>query len=138
VVASRVNGVLAGILETLPEIARSCPVVRLDGDGQFTLAVEAVRRHLRGSKAQHVLVGCVNDASALAAVRAFQEAGRAQRCAVLGQNAEPDARAELRRGKTPLVTSVAYFPERYGDALIRLALDILNGRPFRQPSSSST
>jgi ribose transport system substrate-binding protein len=128
VVASRVNGVLAGIHETLPDLGARCPVVHLDGDGQFTIAIERVRRHLHESKAIRVLVGCVNDASALAAVRAFQEAGRAERCAVLGQNAEPDARTELRQPRTPLVASVGYFPERYGDALIRLALDILGGK----------
>jgi len=128
VVASRVTGVLTGILEVLPELEGHCPVFHLDGDGQFKLALERVRLHLRGSKATHVLVGCVNDASALAAVRAFQEAGRADRCAVIGQNAEPDARTELRQPKTPLVASVGYFPERYGDALIRLALDILSGK----------
>ena len=128
VVASRVNGVLTGILEVLPELEGSCPVTHLDGDGQFKLALERVRRHLHGAKAKHVLVGCVNDASALAAVRAFQEAGCAERCAVVGQNAEPDARTELRQRKTPLVASVGYFPERYGEALIRLALDILSGK----------
>jgi len=46
----------------------------------------------------------------------------------VGQNAEPDARTELRTERTPLVASVGYFPERYGDALIRLALDILGGK----------
>lgn len=128
VVASRVNGVLTGILEVLPELEGHCPVIHLDGDGQFKLALERVRRHLHGSKAKHVLVGCVNDASAMAAVRAFQEAGRAERCAVVGQNAEPDARTELRQPNTPLVASVGYFPERYGEALVRLALDILSGK----------
>jgi ribose transport system substrate-binding protein len=128
VVASRVNGVLAGLLEVLPELAGHCPLVHLDGDGQFTLALDVMRRHMRGSKAKHVLVGGVNDASALAAVRAFQEAGRADRCAVVGQNAEPEARAELRQPGTPLVASVGYFPERYGEALIRLSLDILSGK----------
>jgi ribose transport system substrate-binding protein len=128
VVASRVNGILAGIHEAMPDVASKCAVIHLDGDGQFKLALEKVRKHLRGSKAKHVLVGCVNDASALAAVRAFQEAGRGDHCAVVGQNAEPDARTELRQPRTPLVASVGYFPERYGDALIRLALDILGGK----------
>jgi ribose transport system substrate-binding protein len=128
VVASRVNGVLAGMYEILPDLAARCPVVHLDGDGQYKLAIDRIRKHLRGSKAKTVLVGCVNDASALAAVRAFQEAGRADCCAVVGQNAEPDARVELRQPRTPLVASVGYFPERYGDALIHLALDILGGK----------
>jgi len=93
-------------------------------------------RRLRESKAQHVLVGAANDPSALGAARAFQEAGRAATCAVVGQNAEPDARAELREPRTPLIASVGYFPEKYGDGLIRLALDILAGKA--QPIGRAT
>jgi len=102
--------------------------VSLNGEGLFNVAFECVRRHLRVSKARRTLVGTINDASALAAVRAFQEAGRGEGCAVIGQNAEPDARAELRQPRTPLVGTVAHFPEKYGEALIRLALDILGGK----------
>jgi len=85
---------------------------KIDGDGQFKTSLDKVRRHLRQSKAKHVLVGAANDPSALGAVRAFQEAGRERTCAIAGQNAEPDARAELREPRTPFVASVAYFPER--------------------------
>jgi ribose transport system substrate-binding protein len=63
--------------------------------------------------------------SALGALRAFEEAGRAGDCAIVGQNAEPEARAELRSANTRLIASVGYFPEKYGDGLLRLALDIL-------------
>jgi len=76
-----------------------------------------------------VLVGAINDPSALGALRAFQEAGRAENCAVMGQNASPEGRVELREPKTRFVGSVAYFPERYGDDLIRVSIDILNQRP---------
>jgi ribose transport system substrate-binding protein len=126
--ASRVKGVMAGIREVLHD-APGFPVVSIDADGQFKTALERVRRHLRGSKAERVLVGAANDSSALGAARAFQEAGRADTCAIAGQNAEPDARAELREPRTPLIASVGYFPEKYGDGLIRLALDILARRP---------
>jgi len=88
-----------------------------------------VRRHLRESNARRILVGAVNDPSALGALRAFQEAGRADDCAIAGQNAEPETRAELRAPHTRLIASVAYFPEKYGEGLIRLALDILGGKP---------
>jgi ribose transport system substrate-binding protein len=125
--ASRTRGVLAGAREVLRGHV-TAPVVTIDGDGQFKTALERVRRHLRGSRATHVIVGAANDPSALGAVRAFQEAGRADACAVVGQNAEPDARAELREPRSPLVASVAYFPEKYGEGLIRLALDILAQR----------
>jgi ribose transport system substrate-binding protein len=124
----RIRGMLAGIREVLRE-AESCPVHLVDGDGQFKTALEKVRKHLRESKARHTLVGAANDPSALGAVRAFEEAGRASTCAIVSQNAEPDARIELRAPRTPLIGSVAYFPEKYGDGLIRLALDILAHKP---------
>jgi ribose transport system substrate-binding protein len=128
-VHGRLSGVLAGIRETLHDAVESCPVVSIDCDGQFKTALEKVRKHIRESRASTVLVGAANDPSALGAARAFQEAGRAGTCAIVGHNAEPDARAELREPRTPLVASVAFFPERYGDGLIKLAFDILAHRP---------
>jgi ribose transport system substrate-binding protein len=62
-------------------------------------------------------------------VRAFEEAGRRSDCAVVGQNAEAEARVEMREPRSPLIGSVAYYPERYGDGLIRLSLDILARKP---------
>jgi ribose transport system substrate-binding protein len=109
-------------------MAESCRTVSIDGDGQFQTTHERVRKYLRESKARRILVGAVNDSSALGALRAFQEAGRAADCAIVGQNAETEARAELRTPGTRLVASVAYFPEKYGDGLIRLALDILGNK----------
>jgi ribose transport system substrate-binding protein len=125
---SRVRGILDGIEQVLrsPE---KCPTVLIDGDGQFQTAIERVRRHLRESRAQRVLVGATNDPSALGTLRAFEEAGRNNGCAVVGQNAEPEVRSELRRPGTRLIGSVAFFAEKYGEGLIHLALDILAGKP---------
>lgn len=123
----RLTGTLVGINLVLTS-AKNARVTYLEGDGNFGTSLEAVRRHLHSSSARHVLVGAVNDPSALGALRAFQEAGRADCCAVMGQNASPEGRAELREHGTRLVGSVAYFPERYGEDLIRLSVDILNQR----------
>jgi ribose transport system substrate-binding protein len=124
----RLSGLLVGINLVLPSAA-SCSVIYLDGDGELGKSFEAVRRHLRSSSAKRVLVGAINDPSALGALRAFQEAGRAENCAVIGQNASPEGRAELRVRKSRFVGSVAYFPERYGSDLIRVSIDILSHRP---------
>jgi ribose transport system substrate-binding protein len=123
----RLSGMLVGLNLVLPN-AKGCRVTYLDGDGNLGPSFEAVRRHLRSSRAQKILVGAINDPSALGALRAFQEAGRAENCAIMGQNASPEGRAELRQPDTRLVGSVAFFPERYGDDLIRVSLDILNQR----------
>ena len=128
-VQGRIEGVQAGLRETLRDSMATCPVVTIDGDGDFNKTLERVRVHLRRTDRKRVLVGAMNDSSALGASRAFQEAGRAGTCAIVGQNAEPDARAELRQPRTPVIGSVAYFPERYGEELVALALDILEQRP---------
>ncbi len=123
----RLTGILMGIHLGLPN-TKNCKVTYLDGDGNLGPSFEAVRWHLRSSRSRRILVGAVNDPSALGALRAFQEAGRTDCCAIMGQNASQEGRAELRKQGSRLVGSVAYFPERYGDHLIQLALDILNQR----------
>jgi ribose transport system substrate-binding protein len=124
----RITGMLDGLRAELPSISSS-PVAHLDGKGRFEQVLDKVRRYLRRSQLKRTLVGAVNDTSALAAVRGFEEAGAAHLCAVMGQNATADARNELRRSGTRLIGSVAYFPERYGDELIPLALGILEKKP---------
>lgn len=124
----RLTGMLAGMKEVIPKLDH-CPVIHLNTDGQLGESFEVMRKHLRGSRATRIMIGAINDASALGALRAFQEAGRSANCAIMGQNASPEGRAELREPGTKLIGSVAYFPERYGDDLVRVALDILNRRP---------
>jgi ribose transport system substrate-binding protein len=124
----RLTGMLAGMKEMIPKLD-GCQVTFLNGDGCFAESLKAMRRHLRASRSKRILIGAINDASALGALRAFQEAGRVEMCAVMGQNASPEGRAELREPGTRLIGSVAFFPERYGDDLVRLAVAMLNGRP---------
>jgi len=111
----------------LPRL-RKAPVVHLDGKGDFDQILGVVRRWLRRNSPRRTLVGTVNDMCAIAALRAFEEAGAGHLCAVIGQNAIREARNELRRPGTRLIGTVAYFPERYGDGLLKLALEILTHR----------
>jgi ribose transport system substrate-binding protein len=121
----RLDGTLAGIREVLPNM-NNCPVKCPDGDGCFDKSLEVMRRHLRLSHSRRLVVGAINDASVLGALRAFQEAGRGESCVAIGQNASPEGRAEIREPNTRFIGSVAYFPEQYGPQLIRLSLDLLN------------
>lgn len=123
----RTNAMLDGIHEVVPASSR-WPVVRLDAKGEFRTALESVREHLRRSNSRRVLIGAANDPMALGALRAFQEGGRSANCVVVGQNGEPEARSEMRQTGARLIASVAYFPERYGNAIIRLATDVLQGK----------
>jgi ribose transport system substrate-binding protein len=126
-VRTRVDGILDGIKDVFPA-AEKCRIVRLDAKGEFRASLECVRKYLRDNLARHTLVGAANDPSGLGALRAFQECGRSAHCAVVTQNAEPESRAELRETGTRLMGTVAYFPERYGDAIVRIASDTLLGK----------
>jgi len=123
----RLTGMLVGMKEVCPHL-EDRRVTYLDGDGVLGDSFEAMRKHLRTSRSRRIVVGAINDPSALGALRAFQEAGRTDACAIVGHNASPEGRAELRQPGTRLIGSVAYFPEKYGDEILKVALDILHRR----------
>jgi ribose transport system substrate-binding protein len=123
----RLTGMLVGMKEVYPALEQ-CRVTYLDGDGKLGESFEIMRRYLRTSRSRRFLIGAINDPSALGALRAMHEAGRSEICAVMGQNASPEGRAELRQPNTRLIGSVAYFPEKYGAEIVAVALDILHRR----------
>ena len=118
----RLSGAEAVIRETLPAISR----VSLDTRGEFHRSFETIRKHLRLKSALKTLIVGVNDPAVLGALRAFEEAGRSEYCVAVGLGAIPEARAELRRPGSRLIGSIAFFPEHYGENLLRLAVDLLH------------
>jgi ribose transport system substrate-binding protein len=124
---SRLTGMLAGIREILPKVSDH-RVRFINGNGRYESSLDATRKHLRKSNATKVLIGAMNDPSCLGALQAFEEAGREQHCLAVGQNASIEARREMRRINSRLIGSVSYFPEQYGEAVISLAMDKLQGR----------
>ena len=125
---SRLTGAMTGMREALPDIGRA-NVLHFDGKGAYGSSLDLVRKHLRKQSRKRTLVAAINDPSALGALRAFEESGCTSYCAVMGQNAIPEALDELRRPESRLVGSVAYFPERYGQELIPLAIGLASGKP---------
>ena len=132
-VRSRLTGIIAGLRELIPN-AEDEKIRFIDGNGRFENSLDAVRKYLRRRRSHRVLIGTVNDPSGLGALGAFMEAGRAAECLAVSHNGTLEARRELRRTNSSLIGTVGYFPEQYGDAVIRLALDRLQGRQV--PSAS--
>jgi ribose transport system substrate-binding protein len=118
----RVSGAETAIRKSLPG---SYQIVRLDSRGEMERSFELVRRHMHHSPKRRTLIFGVNDLAVLGALRAFAEVGRSNLCLALGVGAFPEARRELRSAQTRLIGSIATFPERYGETLIQIALDIL-------------
>jgi ribose transport system substrate-binding protein len=124
---SRLTGMLAGLREHLHKLPDE-KVRFMDGNGRYEKSLEIMRRHLRRTKSRNILIGALNDPSCLGALYAFEEAGRESHCLAVGHNASIEARREMRRAGSRLVGSVGFFPERYGEAVISLALDKVKGK----------
>lgn len=122
---SRLTGMCDGLNECMPDSKKILTYHYDTKGGQFDATLDTIRKHLRRHKVKHVLIGAVNDSTALAALQAFREMGLEEESAIVGQDAGIEARQELRRPPTRLIGSVAYFPETYGAQLIKLALEIL-------------
>jgi ribose transport system substrate-binding protein len=122
----RISGAESTVRKSL---TGSYQVLHLDSRGEMERSFELVRRHLHFSPKRKTLICGVNDLAVLGALRAFAEVGRSEYCLALGVGAFPEARRELRSPQTRLIGSIATFPERYGDNLIQIALDILHRKP---------
>jgi ribose transport system substrate-binding protein len=127
-VQARVAGVLVGLREVLGEIAES-QVIHLDGKAHLDSSEAAMAGLLERLRAgTKLLISGFNDMSAVGALRAVRAAGRESDVAIVGQNAAREGQAEIRRRNSRMIASVAYFPERYGPNLVRLAADMAAGR----------
>lgn len=124
---ARLTGSLLGINEVLPNSTHA-KTTMVNGDWQFDASYEVVKRHLDHSSAKRILVSAIFDPSALGALQAFKDADRLQDCAIVGQNGSIEALLQMRKPNSRLIGSVGYFPERYGEQLITLALNVLAQR----------
>jgi ribose transport system substrate-binding protein len=122
----RISGAESAVRKSL---TGSYQILHLDSRGEMERSFELVRRHMQFSPKRKTLICGVNDLAVLGALRAFAEVGRSDYCLALGVGAFPEARRELRSPQTRMIGSIATFPERYGDNLIQIALDILHGKP---------
>jgi ribose transport system substrate-binding protein len=124
---ARILGSLLGIIERLVWVSdRQIKILRTSGHYENTVAL--IRKHLRRSRSERILVAAINDPCALGALAGFRDADREEHCAIVGHNASPEAHAELAEKNSRMIGSVGYFPERYGEGVIPLALDLLAGR----------
>lgn len=123
----RMDGALEGARAGLPNLTDD-KIIRVDGKGNLEDSRSVFADVLtRLSDKRHILVSAINDPSAVGALRAVEAAGRTGDVAIAGQNATIEARAEICKNNPAFIGSVAYFPDRYGDKLIPLAMDLAAG-----------
>jgi len=123
----RMSGAALGVQEILPELTDD-KIIRVDGKGTLEDSRTVFQDVLtRLTDADHILVSAINDPSAVGALRAAEAANRTDDVLIAGQNATIEARPEICRDNPAFIGSVAYFPDRYGDYLIPLAIRLAGG-----------
>ena len=126
-VNARLAGVLVGVGDILGPVSER-NVIHLHGNANQEASRIAMADLLTGvGRAKRLLVSGFNDISALGASQAVIEARRAATVAIVGHNAMQEGRCEIRKPGSPFFASVAYFPERYGSKLVKLACGIAHG-----------
>lgn len=120
---------LTGAVEAVERVLGAVPpekILHVDGLSSQDASRAACRKVLATlPKKSRVLISCFNDPSAAGALEAVNEAGRAPRIAIVGQNGTEESRVELARKSSALIASVAYFPERYGEQLMKMAAAVV-------------
>ncbi len=127
--AMRIQGQLDGVAEVIGPVAPE-KILRVDSDNTVEGNYETLKRLFRGLPTDaRIAVVWFNDDAAVGAIYAAQDTGLAENVLVGGQGADRRGRAELRAHPRLLGGTTAYRPEDYGEHLVRLALDILEGKP---------
>jgi len=123
---ARMSGMIDGLQRFVPSSKcemRHLHANRIRGDAG-ALMIEFLKEHKR---ARRILVLSFNDDNALSALRAIEQAGRAQHVCMLCQGGGTAIREELRLAASPLWAAVAHFPERFGPCLMPVVSRILKG-----------
>jgi ribose transport system substrate-binding protein len=127
--AARIQGQLDGLQGIVGQVHRS-KIIHLNSGNTTEISQASMLQALQElPDARRLAVISFNDDAAFGAICAARELGREGDVVIVGQGADRIVRREIRHPGSRLVGSTAYWPERYGEKLIAVALKILNGEP---------
>ena len=126
VVAMRSGGQEAGARAVLPEITDDRVIV-YDAKQTLELSFQEMNNVIgRIPEGAPILITAINDKTATGALRAVQGANRGGDSIVVGMGADE---LDTMMNEPEFIASVGYFPERYGNYLIPMALSNLANNP---------
>lgn len=126
--AMRINGQIDGLASVLSHIPENRVIV-VDFDNTDDSAYEVVCDVLQDLPTDsHIAMICFNDDAAVGALAAARITQHVDTLRLVGQGADRRLRTEMRRRTLALVGATAFSPESYGERLLQLAVDILDGK----------
>ena len=117
--AMRTDGQIAGFLASMPGFPQE-RIIRIDTKNTLQYSFQQMGNTLgRIPQGAPILITAINDQSVAGMLRAVQNKGRGGDALAVGNGADE---LETLAAEDNFIASVAYFPERYGNYLIPLAL----------------
>ena len=137
VVDLRMKNIVTGIIEKIPAAA-GVRVLELDGKSEIETSQKVIADTLSANPdKRNILIGGLNDQSALGAFNAVQAANRQKDVFIGSHGCDAPAKNNLLNNPPNCwIGSVAYFPERYGEYVVPLMQDMMEGKtiaPFTYP-----
>ena len=129
VVDLRMQNIVTGIIEKIPAAA-NVRVLDLDGRSEIETSQRVVADVLSANpSARRILIGGLNDQSGLGAFNAVQAANRQGNVFLGSHGCDAPAKNNLLNNPANFwIGSVAYFPERYGEYVVPLMQDMMDGK----------
>ena len=122
--AMRTEGQIAGFLASLPDFPQE-RIIRIDTKNTLQYSFQQMGNALgRIPQGAPIMITAINDQAVAGMLRAVQNKGRGGDALAVGNGADE---LETLAAEENFIASVAYFPERYGNYLIPLALMRLAG-----------
>ena len=126
--AMRIQGQIAGVETVLSPIPPE-KICHVDSDNTVEGSYEILKNVFREfSPTARIAVVCFNDDAAIGTLYAARQTGYDRHLLLAGQGADRRLQGEICKVGSPVVGATAYRPEDYGSYLIKLALDILEGK----------
>jgi ribose transport system substrate-binding protein len=128
-VAARIQGQLDGLQEITGHVP-AAKIMYLNSGNTTEISRANMLAALESMPDEHKLaIVSFNDDAAFGAICAAREVDREGDVAIVGQGADRIVRKQIRHPESRVIGSTAYWPERYGEKLIEVALKILDGEP---------
>lgn len=126
--ASRISGMIESFREIIEVADDRIHRIEVENDRQAA-ARQLEELFATRPAGTRVAVFGFNDEVTLGALKALEAVSLEANAVVAGHNVTPAIRRELSRHASPLLGSVSFYPEQYGQRVLDIALCMLEGRP---------
>jgi ribose transport system substrate-binding protein len=124
---SRIAGLRDSLRKGVPKL-RASDILIAPAALSVPEAYSATRKVLAGLPAgtKHLLLAAITDPPGFGAEKALREVGLADDAVIIGHGGARDARRHI-EARGPFRASVAFFPDSYGERILSLAIQVIEG-----------